>query len=207
MPRLGAPAGEQSCLVRALKGCGIGCGVLLIICVIGFLAFRSKITSRPSLPPPSTPVASPGTPTVEQQLAAIREAAKAGPGKPVELRLSEADLNRVATEAAAKGKEVSNIQIRLAGDKMTVSATVDTGGVLGAVPLTATGHPEVTGGKLRFVAESVEAGTMKLPVASVQPRLDQAFGSYDLAKEGVQVTGVQLSNGQLVLSGSTVAPH
>ena len=207
MARLGAPAQEQSCLVRALKACGVGCAVLVLLALIVFLAIRAKLTSPPRLPPLSTPVASTAAPSVEQQLKAIQEAAKSGRRQAVELRVSEAELNRVAQEQAAGSKELSNLQVRLTGDQMTVSATVQTGSVLGTVPLTATGRPTVTDGRLRFVADSVQAGTMKLPPDALQQRLDQAFGSFDLAKEGVQVTGVRIANGELTLSGTTMPPR
>ncbi len=208
MARLGPPPEKPSCLRRLLKGCACGCLVSVLALAVLFLFVRAKLQERPRLPTATKPAAAPpATPAVEQQLEAIGKAAESGRQQQVELRLNEAQLNQLAQDAAKENPQLHDLQLSIRGDTLVASGTVNTRTVLGEVYVTAVARPEMRDGRPSLRIESAKAGSFDLPSAAVQTlqsRLDDTVSQAQLGRQDFQVTNMQITDGELVITGTTI---
>jgi hypothetical protein len=203
-------------LRRFLVGCSVGCGsgLLLLLLAAGIIYYRMTGTPpqviAPLPPAPRTAgggaaQAPPPPPPIDTQVEEIKRVAESHQAAPVSLRATEAQVNNFIARKLDPSTPIRDVRVTLRqGDAFVTGRGTWSGREYW---FTATAAPYVTNGRVALRLTSGSIGQMPLPspvLGRFQAEIDRALGSGEQIAEGVQVTGVNIANGELTLSGQTV---
>jgi hypothetical protein len=148
--------------------------------------------------------------SLDQQIAAVQQAAQQPIPQAVTVTTSEADLNAYIQRRLAEkpSQDVRNARVSLGAGTLTIEAVVHWEGRW--LALTATGVPTVASdGRLQLQLQSARVGRVGLPgsaMARLQGEVDHALRGGPPAEYHVRVDTVSVSSGELIVSGTTI-PH
>lgn len=140
-------------------------------------------------------------------LEAAAAAAKAsGKSTPVTATFTEEELTSAADQAASNtsgGLAATDTQIHLSGGNVIATSTVTVQGI--SVPVGVVATPTVVNGQVQMVVQQIQTGALPLPdsiTKQIQAQVGQAISPSSLGIP-INVSSLQIQNGQLVLSGTT----
>lgn len=224
MPRIPRKEEPKSRLKKLFVGCGIGCGsgVLILLIILGIIytqltAPPPNLTASPTASTGSSSASSGGAgavapsvpqpPPVQAQVDEIKRAAATNQPTPVTLRVNEAQINQLIAEKIGAGSPIRNAQVALRSGDMVITGTANWNGRDWYV--TATGTPQVVGGRLGFRVDSAQVGRFPLPssaLSRIQAEIDKGMADGGPVGKDVQVTNLSIANGEVTVSGQTI-PH
>ncbi len=140
-------------------------------------------------------------------LTAAAAAAKAsGTAVPVTATFTEAELTSAASQASSGtsgGLAATGTQIHLSGGNVIATSNVTVQGI--TIPVGVVATPTVVNGQVQMVVQQIQTGALPLPQSitqQIQAQVGQAISPSALGIP-MDVSSLQIQNGQLVLTGTT----
>lgn len=171
---------------------------LVVLTAISFVLFFIK---------PSTPTVQVNAEDARAFDRKLEQLAAAGQGgNPVEVRITEAELNSKIAESLQAGTssglaKMTAVNVRLLPDQMAATMTMEIFGV--DVDVTLGGTLAVRNHTLEFTATRLSMGSMPVPASMVEPVLRERLDSpqmRDMMRLPDYIDTVRIENGELVLT-------
>lgn len=156
------------------------------------------------------PVSAAAAKSFDDKMKALEEAAAAakasGKSAPVTATFTEEELTSAANQASSTTSgalAATDTQIHLSGGNVIATSNVTVEGI--SIPLGVVATPTVVNGQLQMVVQQIQTGALPLPDAVKQQIQAQVGQAIDPASLGLpmDISSLQIQNGQLVLSGTT----
>ncbi|MDE3113914.1 MAG: LmeA family phospholipid-binding protein [Chloroflexota bacterium] len=186
-------------------------GLVLLVGIAGgglFVLSQQQPTVAAGLK--KVPVTAEAAKSFDDKVKALEQAAAAakasGKSAPVTATFSEEELTSAANAAsssASGGVAATDTQIHLSGGNVIATSNVTVQGI--SVPVGVVATPTVVNGQVQMVVQQVQTGALALPDSikqQIQAQVGQAISPSALGIP-MNVSNLQIQNGQLVLSGTT----
>ena len=198
-------------MFRGFRSCLTLIGLLLVV-LVGYIAFTSMDRARQPLvvpsPAASGPSQAPSAGIVDARLAsaeaAIRQAAAAGQHKPASFTLTDPEMTARVNEALARGEvqlPVSDVTVNTVLGQVNISGQAKAAVV--SIPFTMTAAPRVNNGKAQLQVTGIDFGGLPVP-GPLASQLTNAIGADNLLGDlPLTVTSFRAEQSRVVLEGTT----
>ena len=194
--------------MRVIRGCVTIIGVVGVLAIVTVLMAYYLYSLSPRIRAQMVPVAVTAEAAqslgqkIETLETEIDEAVAAGQEREISLVVTEKELNSKLIELLAEGElQLNEVLVNFREGYFLVYAVVDVPGV--AARMGAKGHLQVVDGDAKVLIEDFDLGKLPMPQSAnsaIEQMLD-IMVSLRLADLPLELTGIEINNGELTASG------
>ena len=194
--------------MRVIRGCVTIIGIVSVLAIVTVLMAYYLYSLSPRIRAQMVPVAvtAEAAQSLDQKIETLEteidEAVAAGQEREMSFVVTEKELNSKLIELLAEGElQLNEVLVNFREGYFLVYAVVDVPGV--AARMGAKGHLQVVDGDAKVLIEDFDLGKLPMPQSAnsgIEQLLDIMI-SLKLADLPLELTGIEINNGELTASG------